>query len=124
MIEEAKKKINEEMEKRKDEFTKYIGKYLLQQIEVNESAAEKIVTGDKTIQGSLEVMKKEAKKVAVDGCGMLTPEAGLKIVSKYYGFKGIQTEIKVEEVTDPVTQVIKETPKEKAKFEVSIEDLL
>lgn len=120
MIEEAKKKVNDEMEKCKDKFTKVIGIYILQQIEVNKDAAEKIVKGEKTIKGALDEMKKEAKKVAVGGCGILTDEEGFKIVEKYYGFNAIQTEIKGKEDVIPV---IIETPK-KAKFGVSIEDLL
>ncbi|MDP4146973.1 MAG: hypothetical protein Q8936_21285 [Bacillota bacterium] len=126
MIEEAKKKIKDEMEKNKDDFTKDIGKYLLQQIEINTKAAEKIVTGDKTIQGAIEEMTKIAEKRVVRkgnrAVVRMTPEEGFEIVAKYYEFKGIQTEIKVEEVTAPVIQEIKEIPK--AKFEVNIEDLL
>ncbi|MDP4146083.1 MAG: hypothetical protein Q8936_16605 [Bacillota bacterium] len=131
MIEEAKKKIKDEMEKSKDNFTKDIGNYLLQQIEINTKAAEKIVTGDKTIQGAIEKMTKIAEKRVVRKGNMavvrMTPEEGFEIVAKYYGFEGVQTEIKVEEVIAPIVKEVPVTEapkKEKAKFEVNIEDLL
>ena len=95
MIDKAKEKIREEMGKSNNVSVIVIGEYLLKQIEVNKSAAEKIIDGEKTIEGSLQEMTKEAKKVAVKGCAVLTDEEGFKIVSKYYGFEGIQQELDV-----------------------------
>lgn len=123
MIDKAKEKIKEEIAKSNNVSIKVIGEYLLKQIEVNKSAAEKIVDGQKTIEGSLQAMAKEAKKVAVKGSAVLTDEEGFKIVSKYYGFEGVQQELVVpgnvenarkEEVTDD---------KPKKRFSMDIGDL-
>ena len=124
MIEKAKEKIKEEMEKQKNPYTKAIGEYVLKHIKVNKSAAEKIASGEKTIMLSLKEMKKEAKKVAVQGCGMLTDKEGFKIVGQYFGFIAIQEEIRTEhkEDTVKVEEVQIEQPK-KRRFHVDMNDL-
>ena len=124
MIEEAKKKVNDEMKKYKNCAPKIIGEYLLNQIEINPKCAEKIISGEKTIKGAYDAIKSEAKKKAQSEYYCYEGEEGYKefiaIINKYYDFECVQTE--VGEFIAPAVQKIQK-PK-KAKFGVSIEDLL
>jgi len=119
MVEKAKEIIKEEM--KKNAYTKVIGEYVLKHIEVNKSAAEKIVSLEKTITLSLDEMKNEAKKIAINGCGMLSDEEAFKIVAKYFEFDAIQ-EVAFPDTVAKVEEVIKEKPK-KRSFHVDINDL-
>ena len=125
MIEEAKKKVNDEMKKYKNCAPKIIGGYLLNQIEINPKCAEKIIAGEKTIKGAYDAIKSEAKKKTQSGYYCYEGEEGYKeftaSINKYYDFECVQ--IEVGEVIAPAVQEI-EKPKKKAKFGVSIEDLL
>ncbi|WP_052098306.1 Cas9 inhibitor AcrIIA9 family protein [Paenibacillus stellifer] len=88
-MDEAVKKLKDEMEKAKDNpFVQLIGNYLLQLLETNPATAEKIVAEKKTISGSLDAMKSAAQKKAVKGMAMLTDEEGYTEVRKYYGIEG------------------------------------
>lgn len=93
IIQQAIEKIKEEMEKEKNPYTTAIGNYVLANIEVNKHSAENIVSGSKTLTGSLEEMKKAAQKVAHNGVGVLTDAEGFEIVSKYFEFEGIQSSV-------------------------------
>lgn len=86
MIIEAKAKINQEIEKLNNPYVKVVGDFLLKQLEVNPSIAERIMANDKTIMKSLEAMRKEAEKKKVGNMAVLTGEEGFKIVADYYGF--------------------------------------
>lgn len=52
-------------------------------------AAERI-DEKKTLSGAIEEMKKEARKRAVNGCGVLTDEEGFEIIHKYFGIEAIE----------------------------------
>ncbi len=98
MIEKAKNKIIDEMEKNKeDESIQYIGKYLLKQIEINKDAAKGILIEGKSITKAIEEMGKEAKKKVKKKTGCvgvcISPIEGLKIVSRYFNFEAIQDKI-------------------------------
>lgn len=56
----------------------------------NHPQAAERMDGKKTLSGAIEAMKKEVKKRAVDGCGVLTDEEGLEIIHKYFGVEAIQ----------------------------------
>lgn len=87
MLQEAIKKIDDEMNKNKNNRTyKRIGEYLKEIIKTNQQA-EKILVKEKSIKGSIEAMSAEAKKVAVSNCGVLTDEEGFEIVRKYFDIK-------------------------------------
>lgn len=127
MIEKAIEKLKAEMEKDKAPHIQAIGNYLLKQIEINKAAATAIVKEGKTIKGSVEKMKKEAKKNAVNGCGVLTDAEGFEIVRKYFGFEAVQDEImevKVQEIKEEIkapTEEIKDN--KKIEFKVDINSL-
>ncbi len=93
MIEQAIKKINEEMKNNQNGAVKRIGEFLISQVNQNSNAAEKILDADKTILKSLEHMQVIAKKqVPKDFKGKsygitITDEEGFEIVLKYFGIK-------------------------------------
>lgn len=122
MIEDAIKKIREEMEKSKTPYIQAIGNYLLKQIEINKDAAEKIVAGEKTIEKSLKEVEKVARTKVVQGCAVLEDKEVFAIVSQYYGFEAEQPNMTVvvnEEVKPPVSK----EPKNK-NFNVDLNSLL
>lgn len=127
MIEKAIEKLKAEMEKDKAPHIQIVGNYLLKQIEINKSVATAIVKGGKTIRGSVEEMKKEAKKNAVNGCGVLADAEGFEIVRKYFGFEAIQDEIigvKVQEIKEEIKAPTEEIKKnKKIEFKVDINSL-
>ncbi|KAB2329470.1 hypothetical protein F7732_21330 [Bacillus mesophilum] len=121
MKDKAIEKIKAEMDKEKGGYFQHVGKFLLDCIETNPVASEKIMVEGKTISKSIAAMKKEAKKVAVNGCGILTDEEGFKIVLKYYGIKD---QLKEKNSTDKVAAVVNQVNKTRVKFDVRLEDLL
>lgn len=127
MIEKAIEKIKAEMEKDKSSHVQIVGKYLLQQIEINKNAADKIINGDKTIKGSIKEMAKEARKNAVSGCGVLTDAEGFAIVARYFGFEAIQDkilEVEISEIKEVNNIHNEEAKKETVDFNVNLDDLL
>ena len=124
MIEEAVKKIKEEMEKNKAPYIQAIGNYVLTQIEVNDKAAKEVVEGKKTLKDALGKVKGKAREKAVDGCAILSDEEVYKRVSEYYGFEVEQqnaTKIVINEdvkVKEPVKE------EEHKNFKVDLKDLL
>ena len=127
MIEKAIEKIKAEMEVNKSGYVQAIGKYLLQQIEVNKGAAEKIVSGDKTIKGSIQEMSKETRKNASNGCGVLTDVEGFVIVAKYFGFEAIQDkilEVEVSEIKENNNIKNEEVKNKEIDFDIKLDDLL
>lgn len=110
MLQEALRKLQAEAAAApKDKFTQVIASFLMQHIQENPEDAERIVQEGKTIAGSLDEMKKEAKKQAVNNMGVLTNEEGFGIVLRYYGVQ----------VDSP-----EPAPTEKPVFKASIDDLL
>ena len=79
MINEARTKINDEMEKENNPYVKVIGEYLLGLIKNDETTAEKILDNDKSIMKSLEEMRKAAEKVKVGNMAMISDEEGFGI---------------------------------------------
>lgn len=124
MIEKAIEKVKAEMEKDKAPHIQIIGQYLLKQIEINKGAATAIVKEGKTIKGSIEKMRKEAKKNAVNGCGVLTDAEGFEIVRKYFGFEAVQDEmmgVQVQEIKEMVKAPIEEVKLNKNKVEFKVD---
>lgn len=95
MIEKAKNKIIEEINKNKDDdYVQVVGDFLLKQIEINEDAARIIATGGKNIKDSLKYMENEAKNRANGRrCVCINPVEGFRIIMKYFGVEGIQSNI-------------------------------
>lgn len=52
-------------------YAQVIADYLLQQIEDDKQLEEKLLTTDKTLQGCINYVKKEAKKQAEDGVAVI-----------------------------------------------------
>lgn len=123
MLENAIKKIKDEMEKENNPYVKVIGKYLLGVLKDNESAAEKILTEDKTIMKSLKEMEKEAQKVKVGNMGFLTDEEGYAIVLKYFDITKEKNEsINNENVIDFKSKKIEK--QEEDILSISLDDYL
>ena len=123
MLENAIKKIKDEMEKENNPYVKVIGKYLLGVLKDNESAAEKILTEDKTIMKSLKEMEKAAQKVKVGNIGILTDEEGYAIVLKYFDItKEINESINNENVIDFRSKKIEK--QEEDILSISLDDYL
>ncbi len=111
----AIEKLQTEMNEHKDDaYVQTIGQFLIQQIEKVESAAEAILATDKTIKNSLEAMKTEAKKKAVNGFAMFTPDEGFVLVLKYF-------DIKIEKIEIPEVKV---PVKKSSRFDVKLDDFL
>jgi hypothetical protein len=128
MISKAKEKLNSEISKSKDPYVKVVGQFLLQHLEANQGAAEKILQEDKTISKSLDAMKEAAKKKAVGGCAMLTDQEGFEIVLKYFGIDGQVAPAVMDAVPNIKIiqkQAIKESRlKSDVDFDVSLDDFI
>ena len=120
MLEDAKKKLETEMDGNKsNSYVQYLGQFLLQHIVANPSDVNKIMKEDKTIAKSLDAMKKEAEKKKTGNFAMLTPEEGFAIVLKYFGIDGAPA------APAPVTKVeLAPEPKKSIDFDIDLEDLL
>lgn len=81
----AMDKVRDEMAKGKGRYVQVVGEFLTDYLQRHPEAETAILTKGKTIAGSLEEMKKEAKKEAVNGCGVLDDETAFGIVLKYFG---------------------------------------
>jgi PcfK-like protein len=85
-------KLNDEMTSNKNNpYVQVVGNFLLQKLKNNPDAAEKILEKDKSILKSLDAMRKEAEKVKVGNCAVLTDEQGFSIVLDYFEIKGRPT---------------------------------
>lgn len=115
-MEAAIKKLDTEISSTpNNQYVKLIGEFLIEHIKSNPSEADKILAEDKTIAKSLDAMKEEARKKAVNGMAVLTDEEGFAIVLKYFGIGGEP----VKEVTKPYKR-----EEEPSGFDVSLDDLL
>lgn len=124
MLNEAIKKIKDEMDKNNNPYVKVVGEFLLQHLEINPGAAEKILDKEKSIIKSLDEMKKAAEKKKVGNCAVLTDKEGFEIVLKYFGIKEKVTVLP----TDPSCVKVNQDPivnsKNSIDFDVNLEDFL
>jgi len=100
---------------------------MLQQcnMEVSAEALEDILSGKKTLLGSLEAMRKVAEGKKVGNCAVLTDAEGFDIVRRYFGIVGED----LPTITVPVpvqTMPVHPVPAQKPStdFNVSLDDLL
>jgi len=115
----AIEKIQSEMTKNStNSYTQAVGGFLLQYLLENPQDAEKILTKDKTIEKSLEEMRKVAQKKKVGNCAVLTDQEGFEVVLKYFDIKGA-----LVAMAAPVSPV-PTTEKPATGFNVNLEDLL
>lgn len=86
MIQQALQKIQAELaEKPNDKYAQVIGGFLMKHLREHSEHAQYILTEGKTITGSLNAMREEARKHQKNGVGVLTDEEGFAVVLKYYG---------------------------------------
>ncbi len=84
-MEDAIEKINTEMDANPNNaYVQVVGQMLLHYLRKNPGAAEQIMAEGKTIKGSLALMKDEARKHQIDGCGVLTDQEGFAVVLSYF----------------------------------------
>jgi hypothetical protein len=99
-----------------NQYVKLIGEFLIGHVKSNPAEAAKIMAEDKTIAKSLEAMKNEAKKKAVNGMAMLTDEEGFAIVLKYFEIGGEPTKESIKSIS--------KREEESSGFDVTLDDLL
>ncbi|WP_144940161.1 hypothetical protein [Paenibacillus sp. 32O-W] len=110
MIKEAIEKIQAEIvADPKNRYVAVVGGFLRNYVREHPEHASLILAKDKTIAGSLNAMKEEAKKHKTNGVGILTDEEGFAVVLKYYGVNIPKPE--------PTAAAVPE-------FDVSLDDLL
>lgn len=127
MIELAKKKIQEEITKSKDGNLQTIGNYLLQQIEINRDAAEKINNKDKTLSGAFKKVRDTFEKKAGNGCAMVDDADVYKIVREYFGFEAVQDrfiQVEVEEIKEDHNIEEIKSESNSNEFSVSLDDFM
>jgi hypothetical protein len=95
----AIEKLIDEIQKNNNPYVQVIGRFLIDHVNANSSSAEKILANDKTIIGSLDEMRKEAEKVKVNNCAVLTDQQGFAIVLEYFGIDGVVTLTTMEKPT-------------------------
>lgn len=111
----AIEKLQTEMNKNiGNSYIQVIGQFLTEHIQKNPNAAEFILSKDKSIKKSLDVMKTEAIKKAVNGFAMFTPNEGFEVVLKYF-------DLKAEYIENPEIKISTERT---SRFDVKLEDLL
>lgn len=121
-MEQAIEKLTTEIEKEANPYVKFIGEFLINQVENNPATAEKIMADDKTIVGSLKAMAEKAREVAVNGMAMLTDEEGFKIVLDYFGIEQSEPVVsKIEE--EKVQEDFKPKKEKKARPKATKEKL-
>lgn len=77
-------KLRNEMAQNPDnKYVQVVGDFLLDYL--RKHPAE--LPADKTIKGSLDAMREEARKNQSGGVGVLTPDEGFEIVLRYFGFE-------------------------------------
>lgn len=83
----AVEKINQEMQKRPDDpYVEIIGHYIIDRCGLD-AACEKLAAAEKkTLEGAMNAVQEAAKKKAVNGCAVLTPDAVFSEADKYFGF--------------------------------------
>jgi hypothetical protein len=126
MLNKALEKINNEMsQSNKDPYIQTVGRFLLQHINANHEDAEKILTADKSIAKSLDIMRQEAQKKQVNRCGMFTPEEGFNIVLKYFGIDKTGTSLEqINQTAVKAQPIITKIKQQDISFDVNLEELL
>jgi hypothetical protein len=113
MLNEAVSKIKVEMERKNDDpYVQVVGEFLLGYLKDNPGSAEQFMDPEKSIEKSLDEMRKAAEKKKKGTCAVLTDAEGFAIVLKYYGIELAQGGL-VEPAAKP-----------KVDFDVDLDDLL
>lgn len=84
----AMDKLRDEMARGKDRYTQVVGEYLTEYLQAHPEAEAAFMDAGKSIAGSLDAVKAEARKTAVNNVGVLDDQTAFGIVLKYFGVKG------------------------------------
>lgn len=128
MIDKAINKLKTEMDKNKDNpYIQVVGEFLIQHLNENPGAAEKLLREGKNIGKSLKEMENIARKKQAKGSCMFTPQEGFEIVLKYFEIEGTIDKADIFPVVKPVhapTENVQVKPKKDIDFDVNLEDFL
>ncbi|ASS66395.1 MULTISPECIES: hypothetical protein [unclassified Paenibacillus] len=103
MLQQAMQKLQAEtVANQKNKYIQVIGAFLMKHLESHPEHATGIIEEGKSILGSLDAMKAEAKKQASNGVGVLTDEEGFAIVLQYFGVKPPEAEPVAAAIASPV----------------------
>jgi hypothetical protein len=123
MLNKAISKLRTEIDQNKNNpYIQVVGEYLMKYLEKDPGAAEKILHSGKTIEKSLDEMKKVAEKKKTGNYSVLTPQEGFDIVMKYFGIKVVSTEKAAHNNNQEV--IIKTDCEPENNFDIKLEDLL
>lgn len=115
MLERAENKIREEIKNSKNShYVQIVGEMMLDYLKTNPNASEKFLQEDKSIEKSLDEMRKVAETKKQGNCAVLSDQEGFNVVLKYFGVKDVSVPL----VSKPA-QLSKESD-----FNVNLEDLL
>lgn len=103
-------------------YIQVVGVFLIEHLAKNPQDAEKILSTDKTIDKSLEEMRKQAEKKQVKRSAMFTPQEGFDIVMKYFGINNVNAPVVIM-ATAPVPAPLAQKPTTN-DFEINLEDFL
>lgn len=78
-------KLDNEIEKEKNNIIQVIGNFMVQHITDFPEDAELVLAEGKSLKGAYEAMRKAAEKVKVGNCAVLSDDEGFRIVREYYG---------------------------------------
>lgn len=112
-MQQAIDKLRTEMSSKQDGYTQMVGNFLISQLEKEPGLAEKILVPERSISGSLQAMRDEAKKIQKGGMAMFTPEEGFGIVLKYFG-----SDSKPEEQAAVISQSVASAPKKQINIDI------
>lgn len=127
MVEQAMAKLGAELRvERVNPYVAAVGNFLMDFLKDNPSSAEKFMAEGKTIIGSMKEVRKEAQKVQVGNCGVLTSDQGFEIVLKYFGIKSTGVAAKVVAPNTPKYETKESVvaPRPAQRFEASLDEFL
>ncbi|MDP4144138.1 MAG: hypothetical protein Q8936_06580 [Bacillota bacterium] len=122
MLEKAIEKIKTEMGQNKgDEYIQVIGEFLLQYLQDNPKAAEKILDDKKTIAKSITEMEKVAAKKQKNKRACIGPQEAIEIITKYFEF---ETSSALPQVVSEIKVANHEDKAKGSGFDINLDELL
>ena len=125
MREEAVKKITDEMEKSTDDCIKALGNMIIEIINCDEAAQQKVLEKDKTLMGCFKEIMSEARKATKANYAVYVGEKGYKDIQnmalKYYG---ITLKVKGNSNTNKVISIDKYKKDTGDVLNIDLDDLI
>lgn len=131
-MEEAIKKINDEMQKYPgDMYTEIIGHYLIDRASAEPEVAGQILKAEKTLARSLEAVKAAAQKIKKGEVAVLTPAQVFGEIDRYFGltpnvaaqYKSMGMDEAARQQEPPLT-VVKGGRPARGKVNIDLDDFL